>query len=223
LKRSLVSLLCVTGLLAVVGILIVAQLRVQRHLRSVSYDRDEQAVLLSELVDANRRLRAEIESLTMQQNAYMGENRGAILEELVAELNRVRALNGAVEVSGPGIELLLGGLQSALDLQDVVNELRNAGAEAVALNGHRLVVNSVFVVEERGSIVVDGQAVSRPYRFEAIGDPDTLETALLRPGGQLSLFQRTYPNLVVQVTQRSSLVLGVHRPQLAFEYAEPTE
>lgn len=222
-RRSLVSLLCMTGLLAFIGVFTVAQLRAQRHIRSVGYDRDEQAALLSELVDANRRLRAEIESLTAQQAAYAGENRSAVLEELVAELNRVRALGGAVEVSGPGIELLLDGPQSALELQDVVNELRNAGAEAVALNGYRLVVSSVFVVEDQDSIMVDGQAVVRPYRFEAIGDPDTIETALLRPGGLLALFRHTYPNLVIQITQQTKLVLGMHRPQPVFKYAEPIE
>jgi uncharacterized protein YlxW (UPF0749 family) len=207
----------------IVGVLTVAQLRVQRRLRVANYDRDEQAVLLSGLVDANRRLRAEIDLLTAQQSAYADENRGAILEDLVAELNRVRMLNGTIEVSGPGIELLIDGPVSALDLQDVVNELRNAGAEALALNGHRLVGNSVFVIEDRGLVVVDGQPVQRPYRFEAIGDPDTLETALLRPGGLVSLFERMYSNPVVQSTQRARLVLGVHRPRLAFEYAVPVD
>jgi uncharacterized protein YlxW (UPF0749 family) len=207
----------------IVGVLMVAQLRVQRRLRVADYDRDEQVVLLSELVDANRRLRAEIDLLTAQQSAYGDENRGAILEDLVAELNRVRMLNGAIEVSGPGIELLIDGPVSALDLQDVVNELRNAGAEALALNGHRLVGSSVFVVEDRGLVVVDGQPVQRPYRFEAIGDPGTMETALLRPGGLVSLFERMYSNPVVQSTQRTRLVLGVHRPRLAFEYAVPVD
>jgi len=206
----------------VVGVLTVAQLRVQRRLRVAGYDRDEQAVLLSELVDANRRLRAEIDLLTAQQSAYADESRGAILEDLVAELNRVRMLNGAIGVSGPGIELLIDGPMSALDLQDIVNELRNAGAEALALNGHRLVGNSVFVVEDRG-LVVDGQPVRRPYRLEAIGDPDTMETALLRPGGLVSLFERMYSNPVVQSTQRTRLVLGVHRPRLVFEYAVPVD
>jgi uncharacterized protein YlxW (UPF0749 family) len=218
-----VSRVCMTVLLLGIGVLTVAQLRAQRYLRVVTYDRDEQAVLLSELVDANRRLRAEIDLLTAQKDAYAEENRGAILEELVAELNRVRVLNGTIEVSGPGVELLLDGPLSALDLLDVVNELRNAGAEALALNGHRLVVNSVFVVEDRGLVVVDGHPVRRPYRLEAIGDPDTVETALLRPGGLLSLFRRVYPNLVAQSMQHARLVLGVHRPHRAFEYAEPIE
>jgi uncharacterized protein YlxW (UPF0749 family) len=119
--------------------------------------------------------------------------------------------------------LLLDGPLSALDLLDVVNELRNAGAEALALNGHRLVADSVFAVEGRGTVVVDGHPVRRPYHLEAIGDPDTIETALLRPGGLLAVFRRVYPNLIAQSTQHARLVLGVHRPHRAFDYAEPIE
>ena len=76
-----------TIVMLVAGILIVAQLRTQRRLRVVAYSHDEQATLLSELVDANRRLRTEIESLTSQQAAYETDNRGAVMEDLVNEGN----------------------------------------------------------------------------------------------------------------------------------------
>ena len=65
-RRSIVSRVCMTALLLAIGILTVAQLRAQRRLRVGAYDRDEQAVLLSELVDANRRLRAEIDEWSLE-------------------------------------------------------------------------------------------------------------------------------------------------------------
>lgn len=222
-KRRLVSQIYLAVLLLGIGILIVAQLRTQRHLRVVSYDRDEQALLLSELIDANLRLQDEIDLLAAQQAAYEDSDRGAILEELVAELNRMRVFNGVVEVSGPGIELLVDGPLNALDLQDLVNELRNAGAEAIMLNDHRLVVDSVFVVEGKGLVTVDGQAVQRPYHLRAIGDPDTMETAMLRPGGLIPLFRGSYSNLTVQLQEHSRLVIGVHRPRHVLRFAQAVE
>ena len=207
----------------VLGIMIAAQFRAPGRLRVVAANRDEQAMLLSELVDANSELRAEIESLRAEQASHEGDTRVAGLEELVAELNRLKVLNGMVEVSGSGVELLVDGPLSALDVQDLINELRNAGAEAIALNGRRLVVNSVVVVEDKGQTAVDGQPIGLPYRFLAIGDPRTMGTALLRTGGLLSLFRRTYPNLVIEVAQRSRLVLELHRPQFAFRYAQTVE
>ncbi len=122
-----------------------------------------------------------------------------------------------------GIDLLIDGQLNALDLQDLVSELRNAGAEAVAVGDHRLVADSVFVVGDGGRVTIDGQPVQRPYRLQVIGDPETVETALLRPGGLISLFYRTHANLSVQVTRQTHLVLGVHRPHLAFRFAQSVE
>lgn len=222
-RRSIFSQICLTVVMLGLGIAIVVQFRARGHVRVVSSDRDEQLLLISELVDANQSLRAEIESLEAQEQSYEGNDKAVGLEELVAELNRLKVLNGAIEVSGPGVELLVDGPLTVLDLLDLINELRNAGAEAIALNGRRLVTSSALVAEAKGQITVNGQPLTRPYRFEAIGDPGTLETALLRPGGLLSLFRRTYPNLIVQTTQRSKLVLGVNRAHTAFQFAEPIE
>jgi uncharacterized protein YlxW (UPF0749 family) len=119
--------------------------------------------------------------------------------------------------------VLVDGPLSALDLQDLVNEIRNAGAEAISLNGERLVVYSVFVIEEKGGVMVGTKSIQRPYLFQAIGDPDTIETALLRPGGVVALLRRTYPNLTVQTAQHTHLVLGVHRPRRALQYVQAIE
>jgi uncharacterized protein YlxW (UPF0749 family) len=218
-----VSQLLLTALTLVLGVAIVAQFRARGRLHIVAASQEDQALLLSELVDANRSLRAEIESLQSQLAIYEGTSRGTGLQELVAELNRVKVLNGLVEVSGPGVELLVDGPLNTLDLQDLVNELRNAGAEAISLNDHRLVVQSVWGTESSGQIMVDGYPISRPYRLLAIGDPDTLETALLRPGGLVGLFRRAYPNLSVTSTKNSRIVLGIHRPQSELLYAEPVD
>lgn len=220
-RRSLVSQISVTVLLLAAGVLIVAQLRVQNRLRAQNYDQGDQAVMLSELVDADRRLRDEIESLEAKYAVYQEADRGGILEELVDELNRVRVLNGAVEVSGPGVELLIDGPFYAADLQDLVNELRNAGAEAIAVNGQRLVTSSVFRAGEADTLILDGTTIRRPYQLEAIGDPGTIETALLRHGGLVSVLEQSYPNLYVQTTQHLRLVLGVYQPRSGLVYAEP--
>ena len=222
-RRSIGSRLFLTALTLVLGVTVVAQFRARGRTHIVTASEEDQALLLSELVDANRGLRAEIEFLESQLAIYEGTSRGIGLQELVAELNRVKLLNGLVEVSGPGVELLVDGPLNALDLQDLINELRNAGAEAISLNGHRLVVHAVWGTESGGQIVVDGYPIGRPYCLQAIGDPDTLETALLRPGGLVRLFRRAYPNLMVTSAKNSRLVLGVHRPQSELHYAEPVD
>ncbi|HUT19766.1 MAG TPA: DUF881 domain-containing protein, partial [Anaerolineae bacterium] len=67
---------------------------------------------------------------------------------------------------------------------------------------------------------VGGQVVRRPYRLQAIGDPQTMEAALLRRGGLLSFLERSYPALSVQVVQRDRLVLDASRTPVTLQYAE---
>lgn len=220
LRGGLLSRLCLAAVLLGLGVATVAQLRTQRNLQKTRYDQDEQVVLLGELVEANHRLRTDIATLSAQQAAAGAARTGTMLEELVADLNRVRILNGVTVVSGPGIEVVLDGPLNALDLQDMLNELRNAGAEAVALNGIRLAVDSSFDVGQGGELRLGGQVVQRPYRLQAIGDAQTMEAALLRRGGLLSLLERSYPGLSVQAAQRDSLVLDASRTPVALEYAE---
>ena len=67
-------------------------------------------------------------------------------------------------------------------LLDAIEELRDAGAEAMQLSGVR-VVASTAVGDAPGGISVDGIRVRPPYRLVAIGDPRTLASALGIPGG----------------------------------------
>jgi uncharacterized protein YlxW (UPF0749 family) len=219
-RGGILSRLCLAAVLLGLGVATVAQLRTQRNLQKTRYDKDEQVVLLSELVEANQRLRTEIVDLSAQLEASGRERSGTMLEELVADLNRVRMLNGAAVVSGPGVEVVLDGPLNALDLQDLVNELRNAGAEAISLNGMRLALNCVFDRDQDGELRLSGQVVRRPYRLQAIGDAQTIEAALLRRGGLLSLLERSYGGLSAQVVQRDQLVLDASRTSVALQYGE---
>lgn len=64
---------------------------------------------------------------------------------------------------------------------DVVQELRDAGAEAVAVNGLRVGARSSFATED-DRVLLDGRPLKEPYRIEAIGSPETLEGGLEIPG-----------------------------------------
>ncbi len=219
-KRSIFSQIGQCCLTLAIGVLIVAQMRTHNRARAVTFNADDRAVLLCELVNANQNLRGEVESLQTQLAAYEEKKRGTVLEELVEEMNRVKIVNGEIEVSGPGIELVIDGPASVLDLQDLINELRNAGAEAIALNEQRLVAQSVLTLND-DQLILDGYPIRQPFRFQAIGDPSTLETAILRPGGVVDLLRHASPNLVLQSEQKKRLVLPVCRSQTGFEYAEP--
>ncbi len=216
-----ISQITLTVILLLLGLLIMAQFHTHGLISKarVSASGADQAVILSSLVEANASLRAEIETLESQLASYRSAGSSGRLEALVEELNRLKIVNGLVQVSGPGIEVRVSGPLSVLNAQDLVNELRNAGAEAVALNGERLVLRSAIAADDGGWLKVDGKRIASPYVFQAIGDAETLETALVRSGGLVAMLEHSYEGLQVQIRRLDKLVLPVYRQPPAFRYA----
>jgi uncharacterized protein YlxW (UPF0749 family) len=214
--------LALTALCLVLGLALVVQLRSQRNVRQVLQSEDWDYAVF-DLIDNNARLRDEIEDLEAQLAQLRLTGSGtAVLQSLVDEANHLRIANGLVEVSGPGIEVESSGPITVLDLQDLINELRNAGAEALALNGRRLVAWSALSTDGV-QMTVDSQPIAPPYRLEAIGDSVSLQTALLRPGGLVDLLGQLEQRIAITVRIRDKVTLPVYEQPVILVYAQPAE
>ncbi len=191
----------------VLGVGLVAQLRARRAQNPLgSASSVDQSAILGGLVVANAELRNEVQKLEgeIQANAQAPER--AALPQMNEDLARMRIINGRVQVAGPGVEIRVGAGVSAIDLQDLLNEVRNVGAEAISLNGFRLIVSSSLSSDGRG-ITVDGRIIEPPFVFQAIGDPTTMSTALNRRGGVLDLLRGGYPGLELGVKALSRVTM----------------
>jgi len=110
-------------------------------------------------------------------------------EELIyqtqREIEQLQILNGVVPVSGPGITIIIARDAHIWDLAliNLVNELWVSGAEAIAINDHRLTVNTYLQGNLYGDIFLNNEPLSFPIVITAIGNPNTLETGLTMPGG----------------------------------------
>lgn len=102
-------------------------------------------------------------------------------EARLAEIDRLGVGVGTVAVAGPGVVIVVDDAPGSdasdqvldLDLQILVNGLWESGAEAIAVNGHRL--SPLTAIRGAGqAITVDYRSLTRPYRIEAIGDERTL-------------------------------------------------
>ncbi len=221
-KRGWASWLPLTAITLGLGLLLVVQLRTQQTARQAGGG-EEWAFVVADLIEGNARLRRETEALQAQLARFQeAAGSGALLQSLVDETNQLRIANGLVEVSGPGVEVVIASPVSALDLQDLLNELRNAGAEALALNGRRIVVWSAIGTDGR-SVTVDGRPVELPYRLQAIGNAHTLEVALLRPGGLIGALRQARGGGSITVSQQEKLTLPVYDQPVQFAYARPVE
>ncbi len=122
-------------------------------------------------------LGTEIEQL--RANALGGDAEAKRLETRITESE---VAIGARPVSGAGLVVIVDDAPGDsgdtrdrvldLDLQILVNGLWQVGAEAVTVNGHRL--SPLTSIRSAGeAITVDYRSLTRPYRVEAITDPDT--------------------------------------------------
>ena len=105
------------------------------------------------------------------------------------------------------------------DLRMVTNGLWAAGAEAVAINGHRL--SSRTPIRNAGdAITVDYRSLSRPYVVEAIGDPDTLQRGFAASqGGAWAAGLAEHYGVVWSISAQQSLELGAD-PGLGVQHAQ---
>ena len=122
------------------------------------------------------------------------------LKSLEEKINEENKILGMTDVEGKGVKIVIQdgtaapiSMHSVSDLLihdsnvlSVINELKNAGAEAISINGKR-VVNSTAISCDGNVIVVNGEKISSPIEIFAIGLPEQLST-LNRPGGTLELF-----------------------------------
>jgi uncharacterized protein YlxW (UPF0749 family) len=211
---------------ALVGFLLVAQTRrddrpVQRLEAESEGDLARILAVLNSQSDALRdELSAlRLELVTLQSSSQRDQ---AAVDALEAQLRALRVLAATVPVTGPGVTMTVADPQHQVGyeaLLDAVQELRDAGAEAIAVGGLRVGVASDLSLRD-GTVLLDGQALSAPYHIEAIGDPDTLEAGVSIPGGAVDAIRST-PGVTVTVTRTATLRLPALRDPPAFDAARP--
>ena len=114
-----------------------------------------------------------------------------------------------IPMAGPGVRIILDDANAApadelgdKDMRKLVNAVWQSGAEAVAINGHR--IGPRTAIRSAGSaITVDYVSLSRPYVVEAIGSPQKLPAELAdTPGGRWMTYLRDNSSITYQVTTK---------------------
>jgi uncharacterized protein YlxW (UPF0749 family) len=187
-----VAQLSLFGVTVLIGILLVGQLRSQARPVEIT---NLPAQDLSELIDTlgarNRELRTGLADLreTLREYRVAGSQGQSALEVSREDLRRIRAFGGLAAVQGQGLVLDVTGSLDAIALNDLVNELRNAGAEAIAVDDVRITHRSVAVQGPRG-LIIDGVEIGESFTIRAIGSPDGLLAAMQRPGGIIAQLEQ---------------------------------
>ena len=152
---------------------------------------------------------------TNLENAMSNQN--ASTKTLNQNLQEAQLFAGLTPVQGPGVIVTLRDskkppteyIQDYIihdgDVLRVVNELNNAGAEAVDVNGNR-VVGRTNIRCVGSTIMVNYQVVASPIVIRAIGNPKTLTGAMNLPGGVLQELKQIDPSMVQMETAQSMII-----------------
>ncbi len=222
--RSRRAQLSVSVVAFVLGLLVVAQLRTQAGAAGLqARSAQELTVLVANLTTRNDQLRREVASLErevsdLSQAADRGESS---VDRLRADLARLRLWAGLDPVVGPGVRITVAGPIPGSAVEDLLNELRNSGAEAIAVGGVRIVPGSV-VAGPPGGLSVENTALPDPFEIEAIGSPETLTGSLTRMGGIVAQLSARFPEATVTVTPIERLRLPATDRDLRPSHGTPT-
>jgi uncharacterized protein YlxW (UPF0749 family) len=184
--------------LLALGFLVVVQLGAEGP--RVRYSSSERPPLLEtarELDATQAALQARIlelrEQIASSEAASAGTDQAVM--QLNDELTQARLAAGLVEIEGPGMIVRIDDsgqpvppdaaaadyLVSANDLRDLVVELWQAGAQAISVNGERIVETTAFT-DIGSSILVNSAYLQPPYDLSVIGPPELYDRLTASPG-----------------------------------------
>jgi uncharacterized protein YlxW (UPF0749 family) len=213
----------IAAVVLVLGLLVVIQLRSQAEGSALAQlSAQDLTVLVANLNARNDQLRTEASSLegelaTLKANQSRGD---ASIGEITADLDRVRAYAGLEPVTGPGVSISVHGPIDGPGVEELINELRNAGAEAIMAGDVRL-VTGVVVSGAAGEAQIDGAQLGPDFELAAIGAPDKLTGSLTRSGGVIAQLAATLPDVVLIVTPVDRLDLPATTRSLVPAHGHP--
>lgn len=216
--------LTITSVAVLLGILVVAQLRGQVADTGLSQQSAQDLTLLvANLNTQNEELRGEVatleQSLTTLTDAHARGDTAA--GQLRADLDRIQGWAGLRTVTGPGISIRVAGQIAGDGVEDLMNELRNAGAEAIAIGGVRVVPGTV-VAGAAGALSVENTALNGVFEIRAIGSPQILTGSLTRAGGVIAQLSVTFPDVQITVTPLDSIAIPATDRNLTPVHGQPS-
>lgn len=210
-------------LAAALGFATVAQVQLNRSSGLDGLSQDDLVALLDGEAQQSIRLDRETAALTATRDQLKGSGSDeAALKAARLRLSQLGILAGTVPAKGPGVQVVVSdpksGVQSAT-LLDAVQELRDAGAEAIQVNGVRVVASTYFSTGPDNRLKVDTTTINAPYTILAIGDGQTMATAMAIPGGVVSTMRQL--GATATVTTSKAVTVSALRAPGADRYARP--
>lgn len=201
------------------------QFKVVQQTDITSIETMTESELRSELLtwrEKYEELQLKYEEVSTKINEYKEEYKSDEETErlLEKELENLKMLLGETDVKGPGIIVTISEEEieddkiTYEDLLYIVNELKSAGAEAISINGNR-VINTTDIVE-LSYIRINSKNVLAPYTIKAIGNQTYLESALLGVGGYADELKKW--GFTIEIERSDEVTIEAYTNELSYKY-----
>ncbi len=202
-------------------------LRTIMDLQNLIKSEKEEISNISELVISSKNRLLEYETAIKEG--------GSIKDVLAKEHDQFKMISGFVDLEGPGVVVMLSDsdrelyewedpnnvIVHDLDVLIIVNDLKTAGAEAISINGQRIMSTSEIQCAG-ATITINNHTYGQPFIIKAIGDPDMLGAAVKSPESYASLLKDVY-DLGLEVAIYEDIKIPKFNNDINWEYLTPKE
>ena len=212
--------------------IIYMQFKIVHETDITSIDTMRESELRTELANWKNKyeeVQTKYEEVSEKLKSYNEEsnNDSKTRQKLEEELSELNLALGKTDVTGPGIVLTIKDgpdTETKVDAEEllvIVNNLKDAGAEAISVNEQRIVDQSYIVLINSNFIKVNGQRIVGPYVIKAIGNGSYLESALFGNGGYAEELKAL--GVEVTITKENKINISKYEGELSTKYIEEVE
>ena len=141
------------------------------------------------------------------------------LQNKQQEIKNSNEVIGLTDVVGPGVIITIKTKQIDNQLKEdidaIMNELKNSGAEAISINDERIIFNSSIVCNEN-NIEVNGAIIQSPFEIKAVGDSKLIYNDLVRPGGYIELINERMQK--VEIIKANRINIKRYTGKMSMDY-----
>lgn len=201
------------------------------NIDSLQLAKSEIENIKKEIIELERLEKHKLEELNVLHNISKGDDN--IIDVLNLDLEKNKIYSGVSELKGPGIEIAMYDNQEVrdwwfdinedvihdVDILNILNDLRIAGAEAISINGERVMATSE--IKCGGPIIrINERSSGTPFVIKAIGDTKLLMASVSASGTNGDILKNVY-NKGFELEAKDEVVIPAYKGILDFKYAKP--
>lgn len=221
----------------ILGLIIVTQIKMGLEtyrpitINSLQLAKGEIESIKKDMIELEKLEEQKMEELQILENISKGDDN--IIDILSQDLEKNKIYSGASKLEGPGIEIKMYDNQEErdwmfdinkdviheVDILNILNDLKVAGAEAISINGERVISTSEIICGGP-TIRINDRSSATPFVIKAIGDTKLLMASVSASGTNGDILKNVY-NKGFEVEVNDNITIPAYRGLLEFKYAKP--